>query len=65
MKKLENLFNCSTYWSLNKNKTITITFLPNIEFSRDNYKSFYIYDIFIYWLWFGIVFKYTYYKKLK
>lgn len=65
MKKLKNEFSYKKYWIFNKNKTITISLLPNIEFSRDNYNSFYLYEILIYWLWFAIEFKYQYYKKLK
>lgn len=65
MKKLENLFSYDTYCIFDKNKSINICLLPNIEVSRDNYKSFHIYELFIFWLCFGIEFKYTYYKKSK
>ena len=65
MKKLKNEFSYKKYWIFDKNKSITISLFPNIELNRDNYNSFYLYEIFIYWLWFGIEFKYQYFKKLK
>ena len=64
MKKLKNEFSYEKYWIFDKNKTITISLFPNIEFSRDNYYNYYNYDIFISWLWFGVEFKYQYFKKL-
>lgn len=63
MKKLKNLFSYDTYCIFDKDKSISICLLPNIEFSRDNYNSFYIYEIFVSWLCFGIEFKYTKYKN--
>lgn len=63
MKKLENLFSYNTYCIFNKNDSISICLLPNIEINRDNYHSFYIYELFISWLCFGIEFKYTWYKN--
>lgn len=63
MKKLKNKFSYSTYSIFNLQDSISICLLPNIELSRDNYNSFYLYEIFISWLWFGIEFKYQYFKK--
>jgi len=65
MKKLKNKFSYNTYSIFNLKDSISICLLPNIELSRDNYNSFYLYEIFISWLWFGAEFKYQYFKKLK
>ncbi len=63
MKKLKNKFSYSVYSLFNLKDSITICLLPNIEISRDNYNSFYLYEIFISWLWFGVEFKYQYFKN--
>jgi len=63
MKKLKNLFSYETYCIFNLKNSISICLIPNIEISRDNYNSFYIYELFISWLCFGIKFKYTWYKN--
>jgi len=63
MNKLKNEFKCIPYCYFDKDETITISLLPNIEFDRNNYKSLYTYELYIYWLCFGIIFKYTSYKN--